>query len=191
MDVGPTQFSQIGPKENISPCPMLKSPIFVSRTHCWIYWISSPDCGIDMYWLYWQLLLDAKGFHKKQVTKQTEIDKMMVESLATWRCLKLAPVRCSLCFAFVLYHILIHSWPDTTIGDCSLSHPLLTKWNLEMKWICMNLQFLIIFVKHEVSMTSTLNQNLPAVLHQDGSQNEWGWSKAKLGANAILVPWLP
>lgn len=24
---------------------------------------------------------------------------------------------------------------------------------------------------------------------KDGSQNEWGWSKAKLGANAILVPW--
>lgn len=60
------------------------------------------------------------------------------------------------------------------------------KVNLEM-----NLQFLIIFVKHEVSMKSPLNQNLPAVLHQDGSQNEWGWSKAKLGANAILVPWLP
>ena len=38
-----------------------------------------------------------------------------------------APVRCSLCFAFVLYHILIHSWPDTTIGDCSLSNPFLTK----------------------------------------------------------------
>ena len=40
-------------------------------------------------------------------------------------------------------------------------------------------------------MKSPLNQNLPAVLHQDGSQNEWGWSKAKLGANAILLPWLP
>ena len=40
-------------------------------------------------------------------------------------------------------------------------------------------------------MKSSPNQNLPdsaSFRTQDGSQNEWGWSKAKLGANAILVP---